>query len=61
MLPWSLLISADIVIENLLVLQLSSQLLDLLLLFVKLFSVRKPRSSLSCIQDLFSAPMSVGI
>ena len=42
MLPWSLLVGADIVIENPLVLQLPSQLLDLLLLLVKLFSVSIP-------------------
>ena len=40
MLPWSLLVSADIVIESPLVLQLPSQLLDLLLLLVEPLSVR---------------------
>ena len=39
MLPWYLLLNADIVIKNPLVLQLPSQLLDLLLLLVKLFPV----------------------
>ena len=42
MLPWSLLVGADIVIENPLVLQLLSQLMDLLPLLVKLFSVSIP-------------------
>ena len=41
-LPWSLLVGADIVIENPLILQLPSQLLDLLLLLVELFSVSIP-------------------
>ena len=42
MLPWSLLLSADIIVQDPLVLQLSSQLLDLLLLLVELLSVRIP-------------------
>ena len=41
-LPWSLFVGVDIVIEDPLVLQLPSQLLNLLLLLVKLFSVSIP-------------------
>ena len=41
-LPWSLLVGADIVIEDPLILQLPSQLLNLLLLLVELFSVSIP-------------------
>ena len=40
MLPWPLLISADMIIQDPLVLQLPSQLLDLLLLLVEFLSVR---------------------
>ena len=42
MLPWSPLLSTDVVIHDPLVLQLPSQLLDLLLLLVELLSVSIP-------------------
>ena len=41
-LPWSFLVGADIVIVDPLVLQLPSQLLNLLLLLVILFSISIP-------------------
>ena len=40
MLPWSLILSADMIIQDSLILQLSGQLLDLLLLFIEPLSVR---------------------
>ena len=42
MLPWPLLLSTDIVIQDPLVLQLLSQLLDLLFLFIEPFPDKNP-------------------